>query len=46
VSAKNEYTIERDQFNEVFFQPVQTDALRLELELPGVSGGVIEWLFD
>jgi len=46
VSVKNEYAIERDQFNEVFFQPVQTDALRLELELPGVSGGVIEWLFN
>jgi hypothetical protein len=46
VSARNEYAIERDRFNEVFFQPVQTDALRLELELPGVSGGVIEWLFD
>jgi hypothetical protein len=34
----------RDQWNELQFQPVDTSALRLEVQLqPGFSGGVLEW---
>jgi hypothetical protein len=30
--------------NEVMFEPVQTDALRIEVEFqPEFSGGVLEW---
>jgi len=34
----------KDTFNRVTFEAVQTDALRLEVELrPNVSGGILEW---
>lgn len=33
-----------DRYNRVDFEPVQTDALRVEVKLqPGVAGGVLEW---
>lgn len=36
--------IERDKFNRVTFKPVETDALRLEVDLqPKFSGGILEW---
>jgi hypothetical protein len=38
------YGVAKDRFNEVTFDPVQTGALRLEVELqPGFSGGILEW---
>lgn len=36
--------ISRDKFNQASFDPVQTRALRLEVQLqPGFSGGILEW---
>jgi len=33
-----------DTFNRLEFEPIATDALRVEVQLqPGVSGGVLEW---
>jgi hypothetical protein len=33
-----------DHFNRVAFAPVETKALRLEVQLqPGWSGGILEW---
>ena len=38
------YGVAKDQFNEVRFTPIETDALRLEVELrPGCTGGILEW---
>ncbi len=38
------YTVDQDRYNEVRFEPVQTTALRIEVQLrPGFSGGVLEW---
>jgi len=38
------YPTKKDQFNEVTFTPVETDALRLSAWLsPDVSGGILEW---
>jgi hypothetical protein len=34
----------KDKFNRVSFDPVETQALRLEVQLkPGFSGGILEW---
>ncbi len=39
-----EYPIAPNQFNTVTFKPIQTDSLRLEVQLQdGYSGGVLEW---
>ena len=36
--------VEQDQFNDVTFDPVDTSALRLEVQLrDGLSGGILEW---
>lgn len=36
--------IKRDQFNRVEFEPVETSALRVEVDLqPEFSGGILEW---
>ena len=44
VVPRGPYGVARHAFNTVCFEPVTTDALRLELELPpNVSGGIIEW---
>ena len=44
VEALDDYSLEKDAFNEVRFQPVETDSLKLEVNLrPGVSAGVQEW---
>ncbi|HZW08473.1 MAG TPA: beta-L-arabinofuranosidase domain-containing protein [Phycisphaerales bacterium] len=44
VATSDEYGVARDQFNTVTFEPVTTDALRLEVQLrEGYSGGVLEW---
>lgn len=44
VSGASAYGTARDQFNRVAFPPVETKALRLEVELnPPWSGGILEW---
>jgi hypothetical protein len=44
VRSPGEYGVKRDCFNKVSFDPVQTDALRLEVQLrPSYSGGILEW---
>ena len=44
VFAPNGYTVTKDGWDEVHFEPVKTTAVRLELELQdGVSAGVHEW---
>jgi DUF1680 family protein len=47
VKAAGTYGVEKDKFNTVAFDPVTTDALRLEVQLqPGASGGVLEWVVE
>ncbi|MFC1636909.1 discoidin domain-containing protein [Planctomycetota bacterium] len=42
-NAKN-YGIEKDKFNRIRFDPVQTTSLRLEAQLqPNFSAGILEW---
>lgn len=44
VSNTSNYGIEKDKYNKVTFEPVETTALRIELELqPNFSGGILEW---
>lgn len=44
VTTTSDFGVEKDQFNQVRFTPVTTDALRLEVQLAdGFSGGVLEW---
>jgi hypothetical protein len=39
--------IAKDKYNCIRFQPVETAALRLEVNLqPGLSGGILEWKVD
>jgi hypothetical protein len=41
------YGVEKDRFNRVTFDPVETSAIRLEVKLrPGFSGGILEWKLD
>ncbi len=43
-TGENAYEVKRDVWNEVTFSPVETSALRLEVQLqPGMSGGILEW---
>jgi hypothetical protein len=47
VSNTSSYGIEKDKFNSVKFDPVQTTALRLEVQLQqDFSGGILEWRID
>ncbi|HVJ83822.1 MAG TPA: discoidin domain-containing protein, partial [Planctomycetia bacterium] len=47
VAAKGDYRAELDRFNRVEFEPVETTALRLEVQLQaGWSGGILEWTVD
>jgi len=47
VATTDEFGVEKDRFNTVTFEPVQTDALRLEVVLqPDFSGGVLEWKIE
>lgn len=47
VEAVGEYGVAKDRFNEVHFQTIESDALRLEAKLqPGCSGGILEWRVD
>jgi len=44
VSGAGNYGVARDQFNTVQFNPVQTTAVRLHVQLQsGFSGGILEW---
>jgi len=44
VAGASAYGVERDKFNRVTFTPVETDGLRIEVQLaPNASGGVLEW---
>ncbi len=44
VAGSTGYGTEIDQFNRVTFNPVETQALRLEVQLqPEWSGGILEW---
>lgn len=44
VETRDKYGTSADQYNTVTFDPVKTDALRLEVSLrDGFSGGVLEW---
>jgi len=44
VSDGSGYGVERDRFNAATFAPVETDAVRLEVQLrDGFSGGVLRW---
>ncbi|MBN1816104.1 MAG: glycoside hydrolase family 127 protein [Sedimentisphaerales bacterium] len=43
VTGASAYGVEKDRFNKVTFNPVKTDALRVEVQLgPNVSGGILE----
>jgi hypothetical protein len=47
VKGASEYGVEKDRFNEVTFEPVQTSAMRIEVQLQeGVSGGILEWQIE
>ncbi|GAB3760810.1 glycoside hydrolase family 127 protein [Spirosoma pomorum] len=44
VNAKTSYVVSKDQYNEVMFDPVQTGALRMLVQLPKeASSGILEW---
>jgi hypothetical protein len=44
VQTNDAYGVAKDRYNAVRFQPVETTALRIEVQLqPEVSGGVLEW---
>ncbi|TWT83449.1 Non-reducing end beta-L-arabinofuranosidase [Planctomycetes bacterium CA13] len=44
VDNANDYRTKKDEFIEVQFTPVQTSALRIQVQLqPSFSGGILEW---
>jgi hypothetical protein len=44
VKTSSEFSTDKDRFVEIEFTPVQTDALRVEVQLqPEFSGGILEW---
>ncbi len=47
VPAASGYGVERDRFNRVEWDPVETSAIRLEVELQDeYSAGLLEWRID
>ncbi|MDO4559148.1 MAG: glycoside hydrolase family 127 protein, partial [Planctomycetia bacterium] len=47
VANPSEYVVKRDDFCVTTFDAVETDALRLNVQLgPGVSGGIHEWIVE
>lgn len=47
VATSDTFSTARDTFNTVTFEAVETDAVRLEIQLqPGFSAGVLEWTID
>ena len=44
VEVSGEYATQLNRFNRVAFRPVETKALRIEVQLrPEYSGGILEW---
>jgi DUF1680 family protein len=44
VDGADAYGTAKDRFNETTFTAVETDALRIDVQLrPGMSGGILEW---
>jgi hypothetical protein len=44
VRDASDYGVERDKYNRVTFEPVTTDALRLEVQFQkSQSAGILEW---
>ncbi|MVM33451.1 glycoside hydrolase family 127 protein [Spirosoma sp. HMF4905] len=44
VKIKKPYTVTKDKFDEIAFEPVQTGALRMQVQLPKeAASGIIEW---
>jgi hypothetical protein len=44
VSSTDDYAVAKDCFNQLRFDPVTADALRIEVQLqPDFSGGILEW---
>ncbi len=44
VETTDQYGVSLDQFNRIHFKPIETQALRLELQLqPDASAGIEEW---
>lgn len=44
VKAKTPYAVSKDKFDQVTFEPVQTGALRMQIQLPkDASSGILEW---
>jgi hypothetical protein len=44
VTNASAYGVEKDMFNEVTFEPVETEMLRIEVQLqPNFSAGILEW---
>ena len=38
------FSVDKDKFNTVTFEPVDTNSLRLEIQLqPNFSAGILEW---
>jgi DUF1680 family protein len=47
VSSAGGYGAEKDRYNKVAFDSVETTGLRIEVQLkPGFSGGILEWRVD
>ncbi|MBK7406112.1 MAG: glycoside hydrolase family 127 protein [Phycisphaerales bacterium] len=47
VATSDAFGVARDDCNTVTFEPVTTDAMRIEVQLqPGFSGGVLEWSIE
>ena len=47
VSKTGSYSTEKDTFNRIRFDPIQTTSLRLETQLlPDFSAGILEWQID
>jgi hypothetical protein len=49
VDVKNtsQFAVDKDCFNKVTFEPVKTEALRLDVKLqPRFSGGILEWRIE
>jgi hypothetical protein len=45
VAARSEAGVNQDRYNSLFFEPVETTALKLEVKLqPSYSGGILEWV--
>ena len=41
------YSVDKDKFNKVSFDPINTQSLRIEAQLqPDFSAGILEWRTD